>query len=87
LKILSQLLQLHFVAPMDSSSDLDDSSEQQMLQLNPVIELELFYCPTQKGTPSDKAHGKVWKHKETAIHLHKDQLWQSLQEQAQFEAS
>jgi len=41
----------------------------------------------QKGAPSGKAHEKVRWHKETAIHLYKDQLWQSLPAQAAFDAT
>jgi len=56
-------------------SDLDDFSEQQMLQLNPVIELELlFHCPNSSCIRSFKKEHLLTKHMKKCDDTEKQQF-------------
>jgi len=61
---------------MNSPSDFDDSSEQQqMMQLNPVIELALlFYCPNSSCICSFKEEHLLTKHMEKCGSTKKQQF-------------
>ena len=88
------LLPVQLVAPMDSPpSDLDDYSEQQMMQL-PVIELELlFCCPNSSCICSFKEEHLLTKHMEkcdgsrNSNSFAQRSIVTSLQEQEQLEAT